>query len=86
MRIMPVTNTVIDLSLNTAAGTKLPFKPQTTVGIVNFTGGSLILQDSPDNSAFSTLATVPTLAMQEVTLRNQYIKVSTVATMYLFCN
>jgi hypothetical protein len=83
MRIIPVTNTAIDLSLT---ATRLPFKPQTTVGIVNFTAGSLILQDSPDNSSFSTLATVAAGAMQEVTLRNQYIKVSTVATMYLFSN
>lgn len=85
MRIMLVNNTAIDLSLT---ATKLPFKPQTTVGVVNFTGGSLVLQDSVD-LAFTaplTLATVPTLAMQEVTLRNQFLRVSTAANLYLFSN
>lgn len=80
MKVLKVTNTAVDTNLQ-----ELPFRPNNTVVIANHSGGSLVVQDSDDNSTFGTLATVADIYTQ-VTLRKQYIKVSTSATVYLLQN
>lgn len=69
-----------------SAATVCPFKAGNTVLVYNGTAGSLVLQDSADNSTFATLATVPAGGYANVQLRNQYIRVSTAATLYLLGN
>jgi hypothetical protein len=69
-----------------SAATVCPFKAGNTVLVYNGTAGSLVLQDSDDNTTFGTLATVPAVSYANVQLRKQYIKVSTSATLYLLGN
>lgn len=68
------------------SATVCPFKAGNTVVVQNPSSGSLVLQDSDDNSTYGTLATVPAFGFVNVQLRKQYIKVSTSATLYLLGN
>lgn len=68
------------------AAVNCPFKPNYSVVVANLTAGSLVLQDSDDNSSFGTLATVGAGVYANVQLRKRYIKVSTSATLYLLGN
>lgn len=63
-----------------------PFLKGGSAVFVNFTGGNLIVQGSDDNGvtdAYTTLVTVPAGGMIEGTDLPNYIKVSTVATVYM---
>jgi hypothetical protein len=75
MRLLKITGTAIDL-----AAQKAPFLPNYTVVLVNNTAGELTVQDSDDDSTYGTLKVIAAGAFEEVTLRKQYIKVSTSAT------
>lgn len=69
-----------------SAALATPFKAGYTMVVYNGTAGSLVLQDSDDISTWGTLATVPANGYVNVQLRKQYIRVSTVATLYLLSN
>lgn len=75
-------------------GVTLPFKPSNTVVVSNTTGGSLVLQSAPDlNTAsygnpqgpgtWTALATVAAGAKALAVLNNDWLRVSTAATLYL---
>lgn len=82
MRVLKITNTEINL-----ASQKAPFLPNNTVVVTNFTGGSLVLQETDTSgSGYTTLATVPTLESMEVKLNKQYIRVSTAANLFAYGN
>lgn len=83
-------------------GVTLPFKPSNTVVVENNTGASLVLQSAPDSGqaaagtntynapagpgTFATLATVPANGRVLVVLNNDWIRVSTAATLVLVQN
>jgi hypothetical protein len=78
-------------------GSLVPFKSGATVVVLNMTGGSLVLQSAPDANtgvvgnpsgpgAFTAIATIPTLSAALVTLNNDWIRVSTAATLILLQN
>lgn len=83
-------------------GVTLPFKPSNTVVVENNTTGSLTLQSAPDSGqaaagtntynapagpgSFSTLAVVPANSRVLVNLNNDWIRVSTAATLTLVQN
>jgi len=82
-------------------GVTLPFKPSNSVVVQNLTGGSLVLQGAPDVNVngtwgsfgnpggpgtFVTLATVAAGTSQVVALTQDWIRVSTAATLQLLQN
>ncbi len=82
MRVLAITNTAVDMVAQVA-----PFQPNYTVVVQNTSAGQLLLQSSDaSGSGFTTIATVPANSLQEVTIDKQYVKVSTVATLYLLGN
>jgi hypothetical protein len=80
MRSITFSNTATDLATQ-----KVPFLANNTVLILNFTGGTLTLQDSADNSTYGTLASCPA-GVTVVTLNKQYVKVSTAANLFAVGN
>lgn len=82
MKVLKITNTEIDLQTK-----RVPFLPNNTVVVTNYTAGSLVLQETDTaGSGYATLATIPTLESQEVTLNKQYIRVSTAANLFAYGN
>jgi len=78
-------------------GVTCPFKTGGSVVVMNLTGGSLVLQSAPDLNtttfgdpkgpgAFVTIATVAAGAAALVVLNNDWIRVSTAATLVLLQN
>jgi hypothetical protein len=78
-------------------GVVLPFKTGNTVVVMNLTGGSLTLQGAPDLNttqygnpqgpgAFVTLAVVPATSAALAQLSQDWIRVSTAATLVLLQN
>lgn len=78
-------------------GVPMPFKTGNTVVVMNLTGGSLVLQSAPDLNtttfgqpkgpgSYTAIATIPAGAAALVQLNNDWIRVSTAATLVLLQN
>lgn len=83
MRYKKLTNAAVDLQAE-----NVPFNPGSTFLALNLTAGSLTVQEA-DDSAFTTPATVTTIATNEaaeITPSKQYLRVSTSATILLLGN
>jgi hypothetical protein len=79
MRVQTFTNTATDLA---ATAGVLPFAADNTVYVFNFTAGSLVLQDCDSvGGSYGTLATCG-VGITQVTLRKQFVKVSTTANLF----
>jgi len=94
-------NITLHLLSNQVDGVVLPFKPGYTVVVQNTTGGSLTLQGAPDSGvaapgqgynppsgpgSFVTLAVVPANSSVIAQLTQDWIRVSTAATLQLLQN
>lgn len=90
----PVTARLLSAQVD---GVTLPFKTTGSVVVLNPTAGALVLQQAPDLNvttfglpqgpgAFTTLASVPALSAAVVVLQNDWIRVSTAATLVLLQN
>lgn len=60
-----------------------PFSARFNAVVVNFTGGTLTVQGSDNNTDWTTLVSAPTLSMTNIPRLPKYIRVSTAATVYL---
>lgn len=83
MRYKKLDNTAVDLQAE-----NIPFNPGSTFIALNLTGGSLTVQED-DNSSFTSPTTVATIASNEaaeITPTEQYLRVSTAATILLLGN
>jgi hypothetical protein len=89
MRTIPINNTAVDL-----AAQKVPFLSGFTFVAVNFTGGALIVQESDTGtgswtavkSSNSVAGTVRAAGADEITVRKQFVRVSTAANITLLGN
>lgn len=82
MKVLAITGTEIDLSTQ-----NVPFLSNYTVVLINLTAGTLVVQESATSgSGFTTLKSLATNEIAEVTFNKQYIKVSTSATVYAIGN
>ena len=83
MRYKKLTNAAVDLQAENT-----PFNPGATFIALNLTAGSLTVQESVD-AAFTSPITVATIASNEaaeITPTEQYLRVSTAATILLLGN
>lgn len=83
MRYKKLDNTAVDLQAQ-----NVPFNPGSTFLALNLTAGSLVVQED-DNSSFTSPTTVATIASNEaaeITPTEQYLRVSTSATILLIGN
>ena len=80
MRLLVLTNTPVNLTLPTAL---MPFVRSRNCVATNFTAGALIVEGSPDGTTYTTLATVPATGMVGIPALTAFVRVSTVATVYL---
>jgi hypothetical protein len=89
MRTLPISNTAVNL-----AAQKVPFLSGYTFVAVNFTGGALIVQEadtasgtwSAVESSNSVAGTVRAGGADEITVRKQFVRVSTTANITLLGN
>ncbi len=81
MRGINVTNAGIDLT-----DRNIPFKPNYTVVVMNPTAGALTLQSGPNGSDWNALQVVPAGSVAEVMLNDDFVRVSTAATLILLGN
>lgn len=82
MRVLEITDTAVDLLEQVA-----PFQPNYSVVIHNDTAGQLVLQESDvEGSGYTTLATIPANEYANVTFNEQYVKVSTAASLWALGN
>lgn len=91
-------NLIAHLLSGQVDGVTLPFKPNNTVLVENNTGASLTLQTTndlntaggyplgPNSANWATLATVPATGQVLAVLNNDWIRVSTAATLALIQN
>jgi hypothetical protein len=81
MQVLAVTNTTIDTNTET-----LPFVPNNDLVAFNSSGGSLTLQQSVDGATWTTLQVLTAGQFANISIADQYVRVSTAATIYLLGN
>lgn len=90
MRTIQISNTSTDLA---AAAARTPFLSQHTVVGLNFTAGTLIVQESDDDTNWTAVkssnavaGTVRANGADELVIRKRYVRVSTAANITLIAN